>query len=482
MRPLPRSPRRAAALTAVVAPLLLAPGAGWAQEEAPPEPPPALDGSGAPAVSGEETRLADARSIPDDSLQLVDRVAAVVGDTVLLLTDVLEAIVELRAQNPRMEVPPPGTPAFDSLVTATARDMVDRMVVLQRAKRSDVVVTRDELDQETEARFREIRNQFPSAVEFQQAVERSGRNLFQFRERLRSRVEAELLVNRYIQQNRDRLPPVSVSDQEIERYYEANLAGASRPATIAFEQLILEPEASQAAEDSALAVTEQALAELRAGTEFAIVARRYSEDPATREQGGDLGWVRRSQVDPAFAEAAWRARPGQPVGPVKTRFGYHIIQVQNVRGGERSLRHILIRPRIAEEDVRRGHELAAALVDSVRAGAEISALAERHGIPGVPVRLPEVPVAEIGERFSPVYAEALADPIPGRVVGPLQVESFTPGRPAFAVLRITGFRAGGRYRLEDERERIRDALLFQKGFDRFLEELKDEIYVNLRLE
>ncbi|MFQ5889450.1 MAG: peptidylprolyl isomerase [Gemmatimonadota bacterium] len=454
------------------------PGGGLAAQEVLPE----AGAAERPAPAAEETPpLRLPAFLPADSLQLVDRVVAIVGDTAVLFTEVLEAILELRAQNPRFDMPPAGTPAFDSLMARTLNDMVDKLVILQRAKRSDIVITKDELDQETEARFREIRNQFPSAVEFQAAVARSGRTLFQFRQRIRAQLEGDLLVNRYIQQNRDRLPPVSVSEEEIRAYFDEFLANATREATISFEQLLIEPTASEAAEDSALAIADTALQELRGGTDFAIVARRYSRDLSNRDQGGDLGWVRRGQLVPAFAEAAWRARPRDPVGPVKTRFGYHIIKVENVRGGERHLRHILIQPEIDEADVERARGLAEAVADSARQGVDMQRLADRYGVPDIPVRVPEVARAELGTRFSPSYAEALRDPLPGQVVGPFATEGLTPGRPAFAVVRVTGFRAQGRYELEDERERIRSNLLFQKGFDRFLAELKAEIYVDIRL-
>ncbi|MGW8283392.1 MAG: peptidylprolyl isomerase, partial [Gemmatimonadota bacterium] len=225
---------------------------------------------------------------------------------------------------------------------------------------------------------------------------------------------------------------------------------------------------------------ELALSELIAGEDFEVVARSYSDDLSNRETGGDLGWVRRSQLVPSFANAAWAAQTGTPIGPVLTRFGYHIIQVENTRGGERKIRHILIRPDMGPADLERAHLLAQSLADSVRSGASVVDLAERYGVPEIPVRVPEIPYDEVEQRLGPLYAEALADPIPGAVSGPFENSALVPDRPVFVIVRITEFKQQGAWKLDDVREQIRDRLTFEKSYERFVEELRREVYVDIR--
>ncbi|MBT8479860.1 MAG: peptidylprolyl isomerase, partial [Gemmatimonadetes bacterium] len=325
-----------------------------------------------------------------------------------------------------------------------------------------------------------IRNSFPTATDFQDAVTKSGRSLVQYRHWLRGQVHSQLMIDEFIRANRGNLPPVAVTDEEIRAYYEDNLVGQTRPASISLEQVVIEPSPGEAARDSSIALAEQVLAELRDGLDFEIAARQYSMDMSNREQGGDLGWIQRSLLVPTFADAAWAARTGQPVGPVATRFGYHIIQVDNVRGGERKIRHILIQPLLDETDFRRTGELAIAVADSIREGAEVRAMAEKYGVREVPVRFPEIPYDQVSQ-FGEAYAQALANPVPGSVVGPFQTEGFMPGRPVFAVVRITGYQSEGAWKLEDIREQIRESLLNEKGYVRFLDELRNEVYVDIRL-
>lgn len=416
--------------------------------------------------------------IAPDSIETVDRIVAVVGDTAILYSEIIESIVQAGAQG--AEVPEIGTPAFDSLADQTLTNLIDSRILLQKAKESDLQVPPEQLDGETDRRFREIRNSFPSASEFQDAVTKSGRSLVQYRQWLRGQVRSQIIIDEFIRANRDNLPPVTVTEEEIVAYYETNLVGQTRPASISIEQVVIEPVPGEAARDSSIALAEQVLAEIRDGKDFEVAARQYSMDMSNREQGGDLGWIQRSLLVPTFADAAWAARTGQPIGPVATRFGYHIIRVDNVRGGERKIRHILIQPVINEDDFRRTGELAMAVADSIREGSDVRMMAERYGVREVPIRFPDIPYEQIGQ-FGESYAQALANPVPGAVVGPFQSEGFMPGRPVFAVVRITGFQSEGAWELDDIREQIRESLMNEKGYGKFLEELRGEVYVDRRL-
>lgn len=416
--------------------------------------------------------------VAPDSVETVDRIVAVVGDTAVLFSEIIESIVQLGAQG--QEVPQIGTPEFDALAAVTLTNLVDSRILLQKAKETDITVPQEVLDGETDRRFREIRNSFPSATEFQDAVAKSGRSLVQYRQWLRGQVRSQMMIDEYVRTNRENLPPVTVTDEEIQQYFDENLSDQTRPASISFEQVVIEPKPGETARDSSLALAAQVLEELRDGKDFLIAARQYSMDMSNRDQGGDLGWIQRSALVPAFADAAWAARTGRPVGPITTRFGYHIIRVDNVRGGERKIRHILIQPVIDETDFRRTGELAIAIADSIREGADVKVMADRYGVREVPVRFPDIPYDQVGQ-FGEAYAQALSNPIPGSVVGPFQTEGFIPGRPVFAVVRITGYQSEGSWKLEDIREQIRENLLYEKGYVQFLDELRDEVYVDVRL-
>lgn len=432
--------------------------------------------SSAPSLDAQEAGDGAAEPRPNAPVELVDRVAAVVADTVVLYSEILESLLQEQAQG--RSLPAPGTPAYDSLVAATLESLVDQLILLQRAKEEEISIAEDVVDAETDRRFQEVRGSFRNAAEFERAIQESGRTLVQYRLYLRSQVRAQLMINQYVQQVRGSLPPVTVSDDEVREWFEQNTQGQTQPPAISFEQVVIlpepTPEAEQAARDRAL----EALQAVRDGMDFAVAARRYSEDPGTREQGGDLGWVRRASVDADFAAAAWSARTGTPIGPVRSQFGYHVIKVENVRGGERKISHILVRAETDDSDEQRALELAEAVADSARDGVPIERLARSHGVPEEPVRLPNVPIDRLREGGYGEYVRHLSEPIPGEVVGPFRV---TVRGTRFVVLKVVDFTPGGSLRLEDVQEDIRAGLTQQKGLARLVDELRNEIHVDVKL-
>jgi len=109
-----------------------------------------------------------------------------------------------------------------------------------------------------------------------------------------------------------------VTDGELRTYYDQHAAEYAQPEQVRARHILVET-AEQAA---------AAQARLRAGEDFAKVAREVSTDTGSGAAGGDLGWFGRGRMVPEFEQAAFGAAVGQVVGPVKSQFGYHLIQVQ----------------------------------------------------------------------------------------------------------------------------------------------------------
>ena len=83
-------------------------------------------------------------------------------------------------------------------------------------------------------------------------------------------------------------------------------------------------------------------------TSFATLARLYSEDPGSARQGGELGYMGRGMLDPAFAAAAFNLTDPKKVSKiVESEFGYHIIQLVDKRGDKVNVRHILLKPHVS---------------------------------------------------------------------------------------------------------------------------------------
>ncbi len=414
-----------------------------------------------------------------DSIEVVDRLAAVAGDSAILLSEVQEQIYRMRQQGLKI---PDDPVARDSLIRSTLNNMVDRLLLVQRAIQEGVTVTDDQVQQAVQSQFDRIRSGFQSDEAFRQAVEQTGQNMFQYRQMLQAQAHQELLLSRFRQKlvSEGGLPPAAVSDSEVHAYFETNASTAKRPASVSFDRITLVPHPDSAAADSAFRTAQKALDEIRSGTDFAVAARRYSDDPGTRSQGGDMGWIRQSDVVPAFADVAWGAPPGQVMGPVETRFGFHIIKVQNVRGGEREISQILVRPRIDSADIQDARKRAQTVADSLEAGADPARLGREYGIRDQETHFEDVTLSDVGSRFGQAYATALGQPRSGQVVGPFRVTGAFD-LTEFVVLDVTDFKPAGPYRYEDVRDQIRDSLVRQKQFEKYVAQLRQRMYVKIYL-
>ena len=126
----------------------------------------------------------------------------------------------------------------------------------------------------------------------------------------------------------------------------------------------------------------------------------------------------------------------------------------------------------------RARELAVQLADSIKGGAAVAALAQKHGSLTEPVRIPGMPVDRIAQQF-PEYADALANPVPGEVVGPF-VNTTSRGQ-RFVIVRVTEYVQQGPYSYDDVREDIRERLILDKGYMQFVKELRNQAHIDIKL-
>ena len=124
---------------------------------------------------------------------------------------------------------------------------------------------------------------------------------------------------------------VSLTDEEVQAYYEANKQQFMNPETAKASHILVEKEV----------VASDLLNKINAGEmKFEEAASQYSQCPS-KEVGGDLGSFGRGQMVPEFEEAVFNMNPGEVKGPVKTEFGYHLIKVEDrIPGGQASLEEV----------------------------------------------------------------------------------------------------------------------------------------------
>src|SRR5467141_477814 len=137
---------------------------------------------------------------------------------------------------------------------------------------------------------------------------------------------------------------IPVSDAELRSYIEKHPDDFKRPA-VAYVRFIMIPRLPNAADSAAArAHVARVRSELARGAKFEDVARRESTDSSSGQRGGDLGWLKRNDTTlvAPFMQAVRSLKPGQLSAPVQTRFGYHLIRIDQAKGDSLKVRHILI--------------------------------------------------------------------------------------------------------------------------------------------
>jgi peptidyl-prolyl cis-trans isomerase SurA len=409
---------------------------------------------------------------PQPGEELWDGVLAVVGDTILLRSDLQLALEQLRASGTPVPEDPEG---LQRVIQQILDERINDLLLLEAARADGTAVSDAEVQAAVADQERQVRQRFPSEAAFQEALGQSGRTIEAYRTELAAQFRDQTVTQRYVRKRMGQMAPVAVSEAEISAFFAANRERFGvRPASITYQQVIVRPMPSDSARQAALETIQRVQRELTEGADFEVLARRYSQD-GTKERGGDLGWFRQGQMVRNFDLAVFGMRPGQTSGIIETEFGFHIIKLEKVRSGERQARHILIQPVITPADVERARQRADSVATALRGGANPADLAARYETPDVARFQRDVPL----DRLQPAVALAVTGVEAGGVAGPVQIDGGP--NPQFSVMRVSERTTQGEYTLDEQRERVRNILQEQRQMQRLLADLRRETYVSIQL-
>jgi peptidyl-prolyl cis-trans isomerase SurA len=409
----------------------------------------------------------------------LDRIVAVVGPKALTQYDVQERLLAMR-QQPGFK-PPTSDAELNQLAHEVLNQLIDEEVLVQKAEELKVEIPDNELSATIDKQMREIRGRFSSDAEFRAELAKAGLGTpEEYRRFLIEQMKRNELQRRAIEKLRGegRIPPVNVSEAQVEEAFNRSRTTLPRrPATVTFRQIIVSPKARESAKVLARARAESLLVEIRGGADFERVAKRESADSASRDQGGDLGWARRGAMVPEFERWMFGLRPGDMSPVVETAHGYHIIRVDRVQPGEVKSRHILVKPAVDSTDDARARAEADSVAQRWAAATPFDTLVKRYHDP-----LEETTILTPIARDS--MPESYRQAFTGKKAGDIVVFAIqgVQGHPKFVVAQLVTVDEGGEYTLADLRERVRQQLQQEGSIRRFLDTLRKQVYVSIRLE
>lgn len=283
---------------------------------------------------------------------VADKIIGVVGNRIILQSDIQNAIADIARQG--------GTVPDNADCMLLDQVMVQKVLALQ-AEKDSLVVTDSEVEAELEQRVR----YYISVYGSQQALEDiAGKTIYQIKDEARETVKERKLAEAM---QRSIVDGVKVTPAEVKNYF-AKIPKDSLPffeTELEIGQIVVYPKATRDMEEYIKGELNNYKRMIESGTAtFEQLARRYSEDPGSKERGGQYQINRNEQTwDPSFKAAAFRLKDGEISNIVKTKFGYHLIQMVERNGDEAIIRHILRIPPVTDDEVK----ISIAKLDSVRA-------------------------------------------------------------------------------------------------------------------
>jgi len=250
---------------------------------------------------------------------------------------------------------------------------------------------------------------------------------------------------------------------------------------------VIAPQASAKAKEAAKAKADSLLAELKAGAEFEKVARRESMHLQSKELGGDLGWARRGDNVPEFDRWLFGTpfqaplAPGQLSPVFETPLGFHIVRVDRVQPGEVKSHQILIMPKIDSTDFTRASHLADSVAKLWGSGTPFDTLARKyHDYAGKEETSLLTPW--VRDSLPPSYQKGFATKKANDIVTfQIPGSAFRPDVPKFVVAQLLTADEGGAQTLGELKAAIRSELAQRGGVRRYVDALKRQTYISIRL-
>jgi parvulin-like peptidyl-prolyl isomerase len=202
--------------------------------------------------------------------------------------------------------PKPGSAEYETLKGQAIGFLLQRAEFEQEAEARDIEIT----DEKVDKRIDQLKKQFygGSDKRYQDVLKQQGLTEEQARNEVRATLVSEELFKKITED-------VEVSDAEIKSYYDSHKSQYGQPESRDVRHILVQKKA----------LADQLYAQLKSGANFAVLAKRYSKDPGSASNGGKLT-VSKGQTVPEFDKTSFQLKKGQLSAPIKTQYGYHIIQ------------------------------------------------------------------------------------------------------------------------------------------------------------
>jgi len=406
------------------------------------------------------------------TLIMLDRIAAVVDDDVIMQSEVNTRMKAIKAQLARS---PQGSPPPDDVLS---EQIMERLIVesiqIQMAERGGVKISDGELNRAMQGIA--AQNQL-TLDQFQRAIEQDGISYVEMRDQIRR----ELMIGRVqkgVMRNR-----IEISEQEILNFLESEVGTGITADEYRLGHILLStPEKATAKQIEAVKQkADDLLVQLEEGADFDSLAVKYSTGQNALD-GGDLGWRKPVQIPTMFSDITQEMKISEVRGPIKSGSGYHIIKLLERRGAntegqvaQTEVRHILIQTSEIRTDLE-AKELAMSLREEIKGGREFDEVAKLYSDdPGSALSGGDLGWSRAG-LFVPEFDAEMSNSEIGELSQVFKSEH------GYHFLEVTGRRIedfSERFKMGQAENYLRNQK-FEEELESWMQEIRDGAFVEIR--
>ncbi len=405
--------------------------------------------------------------------QVLDRIVAIVDNDIILESQVTQTAYYMGMQT---GVDPLKNPAqFQELKNTALENLVNKSLLLIQADKDTITADQRQVDSYLQQDLQRIVQQVGGEEKIEETL---GMPMSKFRRTRREEIEKDLRVNAVRDQ---KLAKITVSRREVEQFFKTHRdsIGSAKEAMDISHILITTKPGQKAKEE-----TFQKMKEIRKmvleGKDFGELASKYSEDPGSAANRGDLGFVSRTSLVREYAEAALKLNPGEISDIVESQFGYHIIRMEEKRGEKIHTSHILLSIKPDKEDeiaaAEKIKEIHARLIDGANFNELVKEYSEDESTNQQNGYLGNFEIEQL-RSMAKEFVYALRGVEPGEYSDPIKTQY------GFHILKLNGKNEERPYSLETDWDLIENMALEYKKFQelqKWIKEIKEQVFVEIK--
>ena len=264
--------------------------------------------------------------------QSVDRIEAIIGDEVVLKSDIENQYLQYLNQ---------GNIKSMSVKCELIEDILFQKLLVNQAKLDSIQVSSEEVDDQVTQRINYFIDQLGSINEIEKYFNKTKSEIeAELNDMIRDQILSQKMQNKITSD-------ISITPSEVREIFSKQMLNdiPEIPTKVEVSQLVIKPIISEKQKNELKSKLNSFRDRVYNGEDFAMLATLYSDDPGSSSRGGELGFVDRGSLVPEFERAAFRLKEGEISEVIKSIYGYHIIQLISRRGEQINVRHILLKPK-----------------------------------------------------------------------------------------------------------------------------------------